>query len=236
MFASTFGVKYEAGGITLVRPISAYEMACCFQIDSELTYAISHPAKSCLLESGVPLRTSSVLLDAILKRLDKICTQNFKIFNPSRYSAPASIAQVTSFTNGAIGLRIPDNKVWQKDLKDYPMTNLLLEIVANPDLGDYQKYIQPLHSVYRQPARQKHFSTKDRILFIKEIFENDVKYVDLRIVSSSLTNIIFVAFHANPNGGNLNVSVCLLVRSPWPHSVFIIGWWYSNPEHRLWGH
>ena len=67
VFASTFGVKYEAGGITLVRPISAYEMACCFQIDSELTYAISHPAKSCLLESGVPLRTSSVLLDAILK-------------------------------------------------------------------------------------------------------------------------------------------------------------------------
>ena len=25
----------------------------------------------------------------------------------------------------------------------------------------------------------------------------------------------------------------ILVRSPWPHSVFIIGWWNSNPEQRL---
>ena len=62
------------------------------------------------------------------------------------------------------------------------MTNLLLEIVANPDIGDEQKYIQPLHSTYRQPVRQRHFSIKDEIIFVKEIFENDVKYGDLCIV------------------------------------------------------
>ena len=28
----------------------------------------------------------------------------------------------------------------------------------------------------------------------------------------------------------------IFVRSPWHHSVFIIGWWDSNPEQRLWGH
>ena len=28
----------------------------------------------------------------------------------------------------------------------------------------------------------------------------------------------------------------LLVRSLWPHSMFIIGWRNSNPEQRLWGH
>ena len=28
----------------------------------------------------------------------------------------------------------------------------------------------------------------------------------------------------------------LLVRSPWSHSVFIIGWWNSNSEQRLWRH
>ena len=77
-------------------------------------------------------------------------------------------------TNVSVGSRIPDNKVWQKALKDYPITNLLLEIVANTDLGDDQKYIQPLHSVYRQPVRQGHLSTKDGIL-MKEMFENDVK-------------------------------------------------------------
>ena len=39
---------------------------------------------------------------------------------------------------------------------------------------------------------------------MKEIFQNDVKYVELKIVPQSLVNIIFVAFHANPIGGHLN--------------------------------
>ena len=39
------------------------------------------------------------------------------------------------------------------------MTNLLLEIVANTALGDDQKYIQPLNSVFRQPERQGHFTS-----------------------------------------------------------------------------
>ena len=29
--------------------------------------------------------------------------------------------------------------------------------------------------------------------------------------------------------------VYLLVQSTWPHSLFIIGWWYSNPEQRICG-
>ena len=126
VFASTFGVEYEADGVTIVRPISVYGIACCFRIDSDLTYAIYHPGNVCLLDCGVPSWTSAVLLDAIIKRLDKIRNENFEIFDPSRYSAPAAIAQVPDFINGAVRSRIPDNKVWQKALKDDPMTNLLL--------------------------------------------------------------------------------------------------------------
>ena len=111
MFAFTFGVYYEADGVTLVRPIPTYEIACCFRLDSDLTYEISHPEKFCLLDCGIPSRTSAVLLNTILKQLDKIRNENFDIFNPSRYSAPAAIAQVPDFTNGAVGSRIPDNKV-----------------------------------------------------------------------------------------------------------------------------
>ena len=84
MFASTFGVEYEAGGVTLVRPISAYEIACYLWIDSDLTYAIAHPENFCLLDYGVTSLTSAVLINVILKRLDKIWNENFKIFNPSR--------------------------------------------------------------------------------------------------------------------------------------------------------
>ena len=85
------------------------------------------------------------------------------------------------------------------------MTNLILEIVANQSLGDEQKYIRPLHSIYRQPAIQGYFSIKDIIIFMKEIFENDVKHVDLRIVPYSIINVISVAFHANPICGHLNM-------------------------------
>ena len=151
VFVSTFGVEYEADGVTIVRPISAYEIACCFRIDSDLTYEIYHPANFCLLDCGVPSWTSAVLLDAILKRLDKIRNENLEIFYPSCYSYPAAIPQVPDFTNGAVGSRISENKVWQKSLKDDPITTLLLEIVAKTALGDDQKYIQSLHSIYRQP-------------------------------------------------------------------------------------
>ena len=95
--------------------------------------------------------------------------------------------------------------VRQKAFKNDPITNLLLKIVANPDLGDEKKYIQPLHSVYRQPARQGHFSINDNIIFIREIFDNDVKYINLRIVPSSQTKIIHVVFHVNPIGWHINV-------------------------------
>ena len=64
------------------------------------------------------------------------------------------------------------------------MTNLLLDIFANPALGNDQKYIQPLNSIYRQPARKGHLYIKDGIFLMNEIFDNDVKYVDLRIVPS----------------------------------------------------
>jgi hypothetical protein len=84
------------------------------------------------------------------------------------------------------------------------MTSLLLEVVANPVLGESQRHVTPLAYIYRQPARQGHFSTRDGILYMKEIFQNDTKFVELRIVPSSMVNIIFVAFHANPIGGHLN--------------------------------
>ena len=79
-----------------------------------------------------------------------------------------------------------------------------MAIVADPSLSESKKHIDQLHFIYHQPARKGHFSVRDGILYLKEIFENDTKYVDLRIVPASMVNIIFVAFHANPIGGHLN--------------------------------
>ena len=60
------------------------------------------------------------------------------------------------------------------------MTNLLHELAANPGLSEDKSTINKLHHIYRQPARQGHFTTKDDILYMKELFKNNVKFVDLQ--------------------------------------------------------
>jgi hypothetical protein len=57
-FASTFGVEFAAEDTTFIRPVSAYEVACCFRLENDLTHAISHPANFCLLDCGIPAMTS----------------------------------------------------------------------------------------------------------------------------------------------------------------------------------
>ena len=82
MFASTFGVEYEADGVALIRPISDYEISCWFHINRDLTYSIAHPEMFYLLDCGIPLRISGVLLDAILKQLEKSALINLKYSTP----------------------------------------------------------------------------------------------------------------------------------------------------------
>ena len=93
---------------------------------------------------------------------------------------------IPTFVNSAIGSRIPGNAVWQKVLKSDPMTNTLLKPIANPGLSMDKKTINKLYFVYRQPARQGHLTVKDGILYMKELFKNNVNFVDLRIVPKSL--------------------------------------------------
>ena len=53
------------------------------------------------------------------------------------------------------------------------MTNLLLEIVAGPAMAQSQAIFQKLDYMYRQPARQGDVTIRDRILYMKEIFQDD---------------------------------------------------------------
>ena len=50
-----------------------------------------------------------------------------------------------------------------------------------------KKTIDKLYYVHKQPARQGNFTVKDGIVYMKELFKNDVKFVALRIVSESLS-------------------------------------------------
>ena len=203
-FASTFGIEFEADGSKYVRPISAYEVASCFILDKDVTYSLSHPENFCLVDCGIPRSTSRLFLRALLQRLDAINSESFEISMPRQYAAPAATACIPAFVNGAIGSRIPDNHIWSQALTEDPMTCLLLEIVSSPSMAQSQAVVQKLDYIYRQPARNGNFSKKDGIAYMKEIFQNDDRFVELKIVPQSSRNIIFVAFHANPIGGHLN--------------------------------
>ena len=70
-FASTFGIKFAAEDTTFIRPVLAYEVACWFRLDEDLTHVISHPTNFCLLDCRIPAMISCVILDTIVRRLEK---------------------------------------------------------------------------------------------------------------------------------------------------------------------
>ena len=84
------------------------------------------------------------------------------------------------------------------------MTNMLLDMVASPAIAQSQEVVNTLPYIYRQLARQGHFTIKDNILFMREIFQDGDRYIELKIVPESLRNMIVVAFCSNPIGGHLN--------------------------------
>ena len=76
---------------------------------------------------------------------------------PKQVAAPAATALIPTFVNGDVGSTIPDNRFWAKALTEHPMTNVLLEIVSSPAMGQSQAVLQKLDYIYRQPARQGNF-------------------------------------------------------------------------------
>ena len=204
IFGSLFGVEYDDGPDTFIRPIASYEVAKTFRLHDDVTYALAHPANFLLLDCGIPTRTSNAFLDAISSRLDSIRTENFEIHDPKLSHAPAAITMAPAFVNGAIGSRIPNPSVWKKALNDDPETKILSDMVADPGLTSDKEVLGKLHFVYREPARRGNFTIRDGILYMKEIFAHNDKFVELRIVPESLRNIIFIAFHANPIGAHLD--------------------------------
>ena len=135
-FGSTFGIEFkDKDGQLYIRPFSAYEVTCCFKLDRNLTHSLSHASNFSLLECGIPHHTSQLLFVTLLKDLLKIRDESFEIIEPNRIAAPAALAQVPIFTNGAIGSRIPDKDIWSKALREDPMTKMLLDIVSNPSMA-----------------------------------------------------------------------------------------------------
>ena len=124
----------------------------------------------------------------MLRRLDEMRTENFELRGPSssdptakgHASIPAPIAMIPAFTSGAVRSRLPDIRRWRSALLADPMTKLLLDLVQDPSGLENADKLHSLHSIYRQPARSGHFTVDlDGILYMKEIFKDDTKFVKL---------------------------------------------------------
>ncbi len=53
IFASTFGIKFNQGPETFIRPFSPFEYASCYRHDGDLTYTMSHASNFFLLDCDV---------------------------------------------------------------------------------------------------------------------------------------------------------------------------------------
>eukprot|EP00956_Cyclotella_meneghiniana_P020963 scaffold37640_cov83-Cyclotella_meneghiniana.AAC.2 len=202
LFGNYYGIEFRCDDNVLVRAISPFEFTRMFQLSDELTYHLSTPTYAHLLEHGVPYRTSSSVFALCHDKLCAIREANVELFDPSSHSAPAALANV--FVNGAIGTKLPDAAAWSRAYEADQETALILQMIANPALITQTNLLR-LHHSLRTPLRRGLISCVDGMVIFREpLGMGSDSYCQLRLVPSSLRNIIFIAFHANPIGGHLS--------------------------------
>jgi hypothetical protein len=76
-------------------------------------------------------------------------------------------------------------------------------LVLNPSLIS-NATLADVNYNYQMPLCKSHICIKDNMLIFKEQIVGSTLFTQLQIVPKELYNLIFIAFHANPIGGNLN--------------------------------
>jgi hypothetical protein len=113
-----------------VRAIFLFEFACCFNLDNDTTYKLSHQSNTFCLDVAIPGHTSAHIFDQLLSRLVCIRNANCSIFSPNQYAAPAACAQ--AFLNGAVGIKLPDKDQWIEAYSCNPIMQSVLGFVNQP--------------------------------------------------------------------------------------------------------
>ncbi len=87
--------------------------------------------------------------------------------------------------------------------------------------------IKSVHYSYRQPLHQSLIVIEDDMLIFCEPIRGSTSYTCLLLVPKGLRDIVIIAFHSNPIGGNLNAYHtlhCLCLCYHWPEIYFFIKW------------
>eukprot|EP01082_Thalassiosira_pseudonana_P008343 g7453.t1 g7453 contig24:661092-664348(-) len=203
IFGRTFGIEFDFQSERFIRPISPFEFARGFGFSDELTMQLSHSTHLHLLHGGIPKATSHHIFDCIYARLIALRNTSFEVIdndNPPS-AAPAAFAQ--SLFNGAIGARLPSSDQWADACRRDSEMNTVLSIVSNPSLA-VKAYLSKVHHVYRKPLRLSMIKLEDGMLVLYEPLAGSSECAKLRLVPTSLRNIVFIAFHSNPVGGHFN--------------------------------
>ena len=171
------------------------------------------------MDTAIPAKTSSYVLQLCHDRLIDIRNANIQIYNPDhQYTAPAAMCNV--FVNGSIGSRLPDDSAWRQAYDADPETRLIMDMIANPSLVTKANLSQ-IHSSFRMPLRQQLLVMEQGMIIYREpLGFGSTTYCKLRLVPSSLQNIVFIAFHANPIGGHLShvrTHLAIRMRFYWPN-------------------
>ncbi len=203
LFRHHFGIEFNHEGHNYVSAISPFEFACCFNLNDDITYKLSHQSSILSLDVAIPGHTSAHIFNQILSRLVCIRDANCSIFSPNQYAAPAACAQ--AFLNGAVGIKLPDKAQWVEAYSRNPTMKSILGFVKQPGTIS-NKALEASGIDYNYHAALRHLciTVDEGILIYREPIAGSASYARLQLLPSEFFNIIFIAFHTNPIGGHFN--------------------------------
>jgi len=200
LFQQFFGIEFHYNDHTYVRAISTYKFTRCFRLVDNIQYRMSHERYKFGLDASMPGRTSSWLFDQVHSHLLYLRDANCEVFSPNQFAAPA--ATIQTLVNGTICTHLPSRERWVQAYTNDTELCAVRDLALNPSKINNKALANVNHN-YCGPLRQSLIFVENDMLILHEPIVGTSSYTRLQLVPSELMNIIFIAFHTNPIGGQL---------------------------------
>jgi hypothetical protein len=203
LFCHHFWIELNHEGHNYVHANSPFEFACCFNLDNDITYKLSHQSNIFCLDAAIPGHTSAHIFDQLLSWLVCIRNANCLIFSPNQYPVPAACTQ--AFLNGAVRIKLPDKDQWIEAYSCNPIMQSILGFVKQPGtISNKALEASGINYNYRATLCHSRIVLEGGILIYCKPLAGFSSYACLQLVPAVFYNIIFIAFHTNPIGGHFN--------------------------------
>ena len=153
------------------------------------------------LDASMLGRTSAWLFEKVHSHLVCIRDDNSEVFSLNQFAAPAATIQM--LVNGAICLRLPSHNHWVKAYANDSELLVICKLILNPS-NICNESLSKVNYNYRGDLCKSLLLIENDMIILREPIMGSDSYMRLQVVPCELYNIIFVAFHTNPNGAHLN--------------------------------